>query len=292
MNNKVVIAVASAVVVLLVGVAVWLWMRVQSTEQEMQQVVEQLTYEKEALEEEYADLSIYEGIEHNLQNDSILKLLDTEKQRVQMLLEELRQTKATNARRIAELKKELASVRKVMVSYIAQIDSLNRINTFLVQENKDIKSRYSEATQTVEQLSQEKEHLTEKVKLASLLEVRDITVLTLTERERKTSSLRKIALMKFSFVVNKNITAPTGVKDIYLRITAPDERVFVKSDDALFAFEGSNIGYSCKKQFEYTGEEVEETLYWKVSEMLIEGTYRVDVFIDGSLVGSKQFQLK
>ncbi len=291
-KETIIIASACAVIVALSVVLFVVFRRAATSEKELQEVVEQLNYEKEALEEEYSDLAIFEGFSHTLQNDSILKLLDTEKQRVQLLLEELRQTKATNARRISELKKELATVRKVMVSYIAKIDSLNKMNTNLMRENTDIRNRYTEATQTVEVLSQEKADLSEKVKLASMLEVRDVVVTTLNEKERKTSRLRKIALIKFDFVILKNITAPTGIKTVYLRITTPDERVLTKNEADKFAFEGSEISYSCKKQFEYMGDEVAQTLYWTVGEVLIEGTYRVDIFVDGNLIGSQEFTLE
>lgn len=291
-KESIIITIASVVIALLIIALFIVFRNAKNTEKEMQEMVEQINYEKEALEEEYSDLAFFEGFNHTLQNDSILKLLDTEKQRVQLLLEELRQTKATNARRISELKKELASVRKIMISYVNQIDSLNKINTHLIRENTDIKNRYTEATQTVATLSQEKEDLTEKVKLASMLEVRDIVVTTLNERERATSRLRKIALIKFDFVVLKNITTPTGNKIVYLRIITPDERILNKKETDVFEFEGSNIKFSCKKQFEYMGEEVAETLYWSVEEVLIEGTYRVDIFIDGNLVGSQTFVLK
>ncbi len=291
-KETIIIASACAVIVALSVVLFVVFRRAATSEKELQEVVEQLNYEKEALEEEYSDLAIFEGFSHTLQNDSILKLLDTEKQRVQLLLEELRQTKATNARRISELKKELATVRKVMVSYIAKIDSLNKMNTNLMRENTDIRNRYTEATQTVEVLSQEKADLSEKVKLASMLEVRDVVVTTLNEKERKTSRLRKIALIKFDFVILKNITTPTGLKTVYLRITTPDERVLTKNETDKFAFEGSEIDFSCKKQFEYMGDEVAQTLYWTVGEVLIEGTYRVDIFVDGNLIGSQEFTLE
>jgi hypothetical protein len=291
-KESIIITIASVVIALLIIALFIVFRNAKNTEKEMQEMVEQINYEKEALEEEYSDLAFFEGFNHTLQNDSILKLLDTEKQRVQLLLEELRQTKATNARRISELKKELASVRKIMISYVNQIDSLNKINTHLMRENTDIKNRYTAATQTVATLSQEKEDLTEKVKLASMLEVRDIVVTTLNERERATSRLRKIALIKFDFVVLKNITTPTGNKIVYLRIITPDERILNKRETDVFEFEGSNIKFSCKKQFEYMGEEVAETLYWSVEEVLIEGTYRVDIFIDANLVGSQTFVLK
>ena len=83
--------------------------------QELNEMVEQMTIEKEELQEEYEDLALqFDGYQQmDIRNDSLLDLLSREQQRVQDLLEELRMTKASNARKIAELKKELATVRAV-----------------------------------------------------------------------------------------------------------------------------------------------------------------------------------
>ena len=47
--------------------------------------------------------------------------------KTQRLLEELRTVKSTNATEIRRLKNELATLRKVMIGYINQIDSLNKL---------------------------------------------------------------------------------------------------------------------------------------------------------------------
>lgn len=47
--------------------------------------------------------------------------------KTQRLLEELRTVKSSNATEIRRLKQELASLRKIMIGYINQIDSLNRL---------------------------------------------------------------------------------------------------------------------------------------------------------------------
>ena len=224
--------------------------------------------------------------------DSILKLLDAEKQRTQSLLHELKITKATNARRIAELKKELASVRKVMVYYVNQIDSLNSINKTLTKENQTIKNKYAEVSLQAENLTLEKEVLTKKVELASMLEAKNIVVTTLNANERKTSRLKKIALIKIDFSLSKNITTPTGLKNIFLRITTPDGSVLTKSKQNTFEFENQQITYSAKKQIEYTGDELPETIYWTVAEVLTVGDYNIDIFVDGNLIGSKSFHLE
>ena len=80
------------------------WMNLQQ-KTEIKEIVEQMEFEKEQLEDEYEELAIqFDGYQTpDIHNDSLVELLSQEKQRVQDLLEELRITKVTNARRIAVL---------------------------------------------------------------------------------------------------------------------------------------------------------------------------------------------
>lgn len=47
-----------------------------------------------------------------------------------------------------------------------------------------------------------------------------------------------------------------------------------------------------KKLVEYDGEELPVTMYWNIEEFLSPGTYRVDIFADGNLIGRKSFTLE
>lgn len=285
---------AAILLILCLGAAAcFFWQKSKIAEAEMAEMVEQMTYEKEQLEAEYQDLSLeMEGFSYRTDNDSLLQLLNQEQMRVQLLLEELRTVKATNARRIAELKKELASVRKVLVYYIAQVDSLNTVNTNLKEENRAVATKYREVSKTAAQLEKEKQRLTAKVSIAAQLDARDITVAMLNQRERKTTRLSKIALMQFDFTIAKNNTAEPGMKTIYLRIVTPDDAVLQKKPSNVFRYENRDIAYSSKRSVEYGGEDLPVTMYWTVGETLLEGTYRADLFADGNLIGSKTFELK
>ena len=111
MKKSVIIPV---IVVLVLGIAVLLFLNFHQ-KKELNEMVEQMEFENSELEDEYEDLALqFDGYQQmNIQNDSLQERLAQEQQRVQDLLEELRITKVTNARRIAELKKELATVRAV-----------------------------------------------------------------------------------------------------------------------------------------------------------------------------------
>ena len=292
-NKKTILIISIAIVLLLSGVIIYLISRVRNTEKEMLEMVEMASYEKEQLENEYTEMALeVEGQMLKIDNDSIFKLLEKEQKRVQLLLEELRTVKVTNARRIAELKEELASVRKVTKYYIAQVDSLNRVNEVLKKENIEVREKMSIATKTIDTLMLQKDKLSQTVRIASQLEAKNIVVDLLNDKGRKTKYVRKVDNIRVSFSISKNITASVGNKYIYLRIATPDGQVLVKNDANKFLFEDNEIAYSSKKEIEYSGEELQCIIYYKVTETLIEGNYRADLFVDGHLIGTEEFVIE
>ena len=261
--------------------------------QQMQELEQAYVLDKESLEDEFNELSLqYEGYKFNIGNDSLLNLLSTEQAKVQRLQEELRTVKATNTKEIARLKKELQTLRKIMRNYVVQIDSLNRANEQLKVEKNEAVKKYQQASSTATTLKKEKEKLTERVTLASRLDATGITVTPVTSRGKKAKVIKKMEQFVVDFRIAKNITAPVGEKTIYVRIMKPDDDILLKSRADVFTFEGKEINYSMKKLVEYDGEELPVTMYWNIEEFLSPGTYRVDVFADGNLIGRKSFTLE
>ena len=292
MTNKRNLIIAAAVVaaVLVAGLLFWA-LRQQS---QLNEMVEQLEFEKEALQDEYEDLAIqFDGYQQlDVRNDSLQDLLYREQQRVKDLLEELRITKVTHARRIAELKKELATVRQVMVGYVQQIDSLNRTNARLTEENKQYREQNTRIVAENTQLAETNTQLQQTVSRAAMLEMTDFRLITLNRHDRKTTLFSKIQKLEFRYSIGKNITCEPGLKYVYLRIIRPDGEVMPKSEDNVFEFENSRIEYSVRQEIEYTGEEMSSVMYWPVEEILYSGVYNADFFVDGNQIGSFPFSLK
>lgn len=258
----------------------------------LKEVNQQFEIEKSALEDEYSELSIqYEGYGLRINNDSLANLLSSERSKVVNLLEELKMTKASNAKKVTALRKELSVLRKVMAHYVAQIDSLNLANTELKKENREVTKKMVTFKKKKESLEKEKEILTKKVNLASILETTNIHITPLSKRNKKTSKIKKMVKIKMDFNINENISASVGNKDIYIRITKPDETILTKSDNNLFTFENSQINYSIKKPIVYSGEQMQVTVYWKVEEFLYPGNYIFDIFADGYIIGSSTLEL-
>ena len=289
--NKLSLLIMAVVVLLLIiaGASYYIFHQ----KQQMQELEQAYVLDKESLEDEFNELSLqYEGYKFNIGNDSLLNLLSTEQAKVQRLQEELRTVKATNTKEIARLKKELQTLRKIMRNYVVQIDSLNRANEQLKVEKNEAVKKYQQASSTATTLKKEKEKLTERVTLASRLDATGITVTPVTSRGKKAKVIKKMEQFVVDFRIAKNITAPVGEKTIYVRIMKPDDDILLKSRADVFTFEGKEINYSMKKLVEYDGEELPVTMYWNIEEFLSPGTYRVDVFADGNLIGRKSFTLE
>lgn len=291
-SGKAGLVIAIVAIVLLIGVAVYLSLRLNKSQTEISEMTELFELEKEEMENEYSGYAVqYDEMKVHLSNDSLIRQLDKEKQRTQQLLEQLRQTEVTNAAKIRELKKELATVREVMRSYVRQIDSLDQVNKQLAQENTRVKQQYQEQSKVVDILTVEKQKAEEKVALASQLDAAAITISTRNKRGKEEKKVKNVTQFVVNFTIVKNITVQTGEKIVYLRLTKPDGTPLQKSSSDTFSYENVELEYSAKKYIEYTGEQQEVTMYWDVEEYLSAGTYDAYLFVDGVMIGEQSVTL-
>ena len=227
----------------------------------------------------------------SLATDSLISQLLAERSKVEQLQKELKQSKATSAQRISQLTKEVSTLRSVLKSYVGQIDSLQRTNAQLRQENSEVRANYERASNEAQQLSTEKAHLTDRVKLAAKLDATRIMITPLDKRGKPSKKLEKTVNIQIHFFIAKNVTASVGEKTFYIRITQPNDELLTKASSGTFAFEGKQIPYSIRREIEYNGEDTPVTMYWPVEESLQSGTYRVKIFADGNQIGSTSFAL-
>src|SRR5574344_537696 len=286
MNKKKFTIIISVLSVIVLVSLILLGLELRKQKKENKDMAQLFKIEKEEMENEYSNFAVqYDELQVRINNDSIQQKLESEKIKTQRLLEELRQVKTTDAAEIMRLKKELRTVRAVLRSYVIQIDSLNRANIALTAENKEVKQQYNEATQKISSLSEEKKSLNAKVTLAAQLDVTNIGVVPKNKRGKTKFNAKDVTKIAINFTIVKNITASTGERAVYIRITKPDNDVLTKNAGATFPYENKQLSYSIKKYVEYTGEELPVTVYWDVEEFLQAGTYRVNIFSGGNVIG-------
>ena len=289
MNKKSLLIAAVAVLVIAIVCITYLLFTEKKANREL---VQEFQLDKEDLENEYSQfVQKYDELKFTVTNDSLAQLLDQEQLKTQRLLEELRTVKSSNATEIRRLKKELATLRKILVGYVNQIDSLDRINKRQQQVIADVTQKYNKASQQISTLSEQKKDLDKKVTLAAQLDVTNIRIEPRNKRGKVAKKVKDIVKLAISFTVVKNITAENGERTLYIRITKPDNDALTKSASNTFSYENRTLTYSIKKYIEYNGEEQNVNVFWDVEEFLYAGNYRLDIFEGGNLIGSQKFTL-
>lgn len=274
----------------LAGGLVYLFLSLDAEKKANQEMQELAELDKKEMENEYQDFANqYSEMMTKINNDSIIAQLTKEQLRTQQLLKELKETKSADAREITRLKKELANVRAVLRQYVIQIDSLNRLNQHLTAENTKVKADLAASNRVNEVLSADKASLSEKVAIAAQLDASNINLTPINKRGKAEKKVGKAKQLKVDFTIARNVTAQSGIKTVYVRITTPTGTTLAAGN---FPYENKNLQYSIKKQIEYNGENTPVTVYWNIHEVQSAGTYRLALFCDGQMIGQKAFNLK
>ena len=277
--------------ILLVGGLIYLYLDLDRQKQENKAMQELAELDKQEMENQYQQFAQqYSEMKTQINNDSIVAQLTAEQEKTQRLLRELQETKSSDAREITRLKKELATVRAVLRSYVMEIDSLNRLNQNLVAENSRVKGQYEEATRQIESLNTDKASLSEKVAIAAQLDAIGINIQAKDKHGRSTDKVAKAKILQVNFSLAKNVTASSGMKNVYVRISSPAGGIL--GNAGTFNYENRSLQASMKKSVEYGGQETPVSMYWDVTQALVSGTYGVSIFADGNMIGSKSITLK
>jgi hypothetical protein len=262
-------------------------------QQETTKIISALTVEKDELTFEYQDLiKDYDEIETT--NDSISSQLASEKERIEELVAVLKTTKAQNRSEINKYKRELKTLRGIMKGFIHQIDSLNTINIELTAENVEIKKQYKTAQSKNKKLAEKYDEAAEQVKIASVIRAVNISIASLNHKGKSTNRAKKTKRFAINFTLDENSITPTGTKNVYLRITDPNQHILIQNNQPVFSYEGEEIAYSSVREVEYDGSIANAVIYFEYNgtEALPKGSYNVDIFCDGNMIGTSTVILK
>lgn len=201
-----------------------------------------------------------------------------------------------------QIKRKLDLLRGVTQGYVRQIDSLFTVNQVLKEENIRITGQYKAEQGKTQSLIRDKEGLTEKVEIASMMKAYNLVTKGERLRGRKnrpeeTDKAKYIDRLKICFTLSQNLLSNAGEKTIYIRITRPDNVVLVrgKSDLYTFMFNGEQLQFSLKKVIDYQNKEMDICMFWEKenpNEPAMIGTYNIAIFVDGYEIGQSNITLK
>ena len=259
---------------------------------ENKKMLQAINLEKASIQTELNSMMTnYDSIHTN--NQALQTELSGAQTKVKDLILEVAQVKEVSYGQITKYRQEVTTLRDIMKNYIVQVDSLNRRNEKLMAENVQVKEEIAQSQSKNQELTKEKEHLQEKVKMAAQLETTELNAIGVNGRGKEAESARRAVQIRVSFVLSKNVTAPRGNKMIYVRIQKPNQVLFQKSPGDVFEFEDLKIPFSAKREVTYEGNTLPVNIFWdNEGQEFLAGEYTVDVFADGNNIGTTKFVMK
>ena len=221
------------------------------------------------------------------QNDSIAESLT----KANELVEQLKQERRWNYNKMRQYEKELGSLRTVMRGYIRQIDSLNTLNKKLITENVSYRKEITSANLRADMAEERQAELENKVKAGAVVRARDIRLMALNDKGRDVTRIKNAARLRVDFVLAANELATPGNKAVYARITSPDGYVLTTEAMPTFEFEGSAITYSAMREVDYQNADLEVGIYFN-STGFAPGTYKVELYMEGRMIGSNDIVMR
>jgi hypothetical protein len=199
------------------------------------------------------------------------------------------------------IKKKLDYLRNITQGYVHQIDSLYTVNKELKEENVAITNKYYKSKQVNEELQKDKQQLTEKVNIASLLKASGISAVALKAgtgtKEKTTDKASKTDRIKICFTILENQVAAGGLRTVYIRIARPDKKIITQGNEDIYSFEldGQKLQYTLKKDINYENKAQNVCVFWEKkdkSQEAMKGTYEVLIYADNNMIGTTQFALR
>ena len=273
-----------AVAVLLAGTLAYIWYEKSSLVKDLTLEKEELTEQMIALQNDYATLSSdYDEI--NLQ-------LDSSRLEVQMLIEKITKTEATNRSKIRQYERELGTLRSIMKSYIVQIDSLNTLNKKLTADAAAARREAAESKKRQQELSKEVESLSGQVAAGSVIKARGIRIEAYNASDKVTDRSSRVIRLLTTLSLVENDLAPKGPVRVYIRVKGPDGILLTNDTQRTFEVNGEPMICSASREVDYQGKEVEMSIYLNDITGYIKGIYTVEAYTQQSLLGSAELMLR
>ena len=222
-----------------------------------------------------------------IQNDSITANLEE----ANKIMEQLKKERRLHYAKIRAYEKEVGTLMTVMLGFLRQIDSLNNINQKLTKENISYRKEISSAKLRAEMAEERAEELNNKVRVGSVIRARAIGITPLNAKSKEVTRVKSAARLRIECYLAGNELAEPGAKAIYVCVKSPEGYVLSRPDAATFEFEGEQKVFSNVREVEYKGDDLPVHIFVDGSGFTA-GTYHVEIYTDGKLIGEADVALR
>ncbi len=256
---------------------------VKFLQDEKEQIIGNLT----AMEEKY-DIAI-------AQNTSLSDSLTVEKERIIAFKDSVKSLKKINSRTLSRYRGQLANLKATNERLLDEVDSLRLANNMLTEEKDSINSQLQVQTTYNDTLVAQNMELAKKVEIGGAINVENVNVTAMKMRSNgkytETNKAQKTDAIKVEFRLIENEIATPGDKEAYIVLKNPEGKV-INAKGTFMLKDGSESKYTDQTIVNYENADLDVVmLVERKGEKYSKGSYPIEVYVDGKLVGSARLEL-
>lgn len=283
-NLRTITTILIVVAIVLAAALAYVYLQKSRLVSDLEDEKKDLTEQIVALQADYATLSS--------DYDVINSQLDSSREEVAQLVDRIKKTQAVDRAKIRQYEKELGTLRSIMRSYVVQIDSLNTLNHKLTVEAANARKEAAEAGRRNEELTAQVNTYREQVAVNSVLKARGITLQAFNGSDKATDRSSRIVRMMVSLTLAENGLAPKGPVRVYVRVKDPDGNLLLDGTGSSFSLAGEAMAATASREVDYTGSDVEMSIYVNNIPDFHKGVYTAEVYTEQSLLGKAELLLR
>lgn len=236
------------------------------------------------------------------ENDELDSMITTKQEEIDEQKKKISSLFAKGKMTAAELKnaKEMISQYETSIADLKkQVEELVAQNQQLNTQNQQLSTDLTTEKQTTSQLTEENKGLSKKVELGSLLQLQNIEVMGVKKKGNgKEIDVRKakvVESLRISFETGENKVLDAGNLSLYVRIINPKGETISVADQGSGTFKmaesDQEVQFTKQADFDYSQANKKVVIYWS-QNVNTPGTYKVEVYQSGYVVGLGQVELK
>lgn len=266
------------------------------TNQKTQQLTTQVTTSdssKNELQRELNDATMRLDMlkTSNAKADSLIKTKDKDIDDLKVKIQNIINNKNATAAQLADARAMITQLKSNIDTYTAEIEKLQGEKVKLteekriVTEERDVVAKNFDSAKTVIKAKED------VIDVGSTLQAFNFNIVGIHERgnkEKETSTARRVDKLRITFDLENRI-APSGAKDVFVCITAPDGTpvaVEALGSGKFVTRDGVEKLFTKKIQVNYNqGEKKTVTIEWKQNSDFQTGNYKIEVYNNGFKIG-------
>ena len=285
------------------GYIIWDKSQTRETIQQKETVIATTSSQRDVLQKELEDAAMkYDMIKTSNANslhtkDSVIGKRDRDimakKEQIRQLLAKVGATKEE----LAQAKSLIGSLNGDIEDYKTQVETLKGEKIILTRQKETLTMEKDKIVKDYDSAKIAIRQRDEVIDVASTLKASNFSILGIEEKsngkEKETTTAKRVDKLRISFDIDENRVAPSGVKGIYVCITAPDGTPITVGNGKFNSREGQEKFYTQKLEVNYTqGQRQTLSFDWKQNGSFIIGDYKIEVYNNGFKIGEGIRSLK